>query len=73
MDLDALSPMYDAGDQHFYVFELTRLRNGLFIIPFWWVTYHKQVHAESWKVVCHNVSFCKSSSDCSLANSHSLG
>lgn len=51
VDLDALSPMYDAGpEKHFYVNELTRTRDGSFIIPFRWIIYRKQVHAQSWRV-----------------------
>ena len=50
MDLDALSPMYDAGSKHFYVNELTELQDQTLVIPFRWVISHGVVHAESWRV-----------------------
>ncbi|KAI0696508.1 hypothetical protein BC835DRAFT_1405920 [Cytidiella melzeri] len=50
MNLDALSPMYNAHEKHYYVNKLTQLRNGEFIIPFRWVIYRKAVHAQSWAV-----------------------
>lgn len=45
MDLDLLSPMYNTGGRHFYVKELTQMRDGSYIIPICWVTYRKRTHA----------------------------
>ncbi|KAJ7583762.1 hypothetical protein C8J56DRAFT_893430 [Mycena floridula] len=61
MDLDLLSPMFDAGDsQHFYVNEIAMLRHSIllvprpcttsFVIPIRWVIYQKAVHAESFLI-----------------------
>jgi hypothetical protein len=43
LDLDALSPMYDAGDRHFYVNELSRLNDGRLVVPVRWVMYHGEL------------------------------
>lgn len=42
ISLDALSPMYNAGVKHFYVNELSRLRDGSYIIPLRWVIFKKK-------------------------------
>ncbi|KAF7303524.1 hypothetical protein MIND_00581600 [Mycena indigotica] len=50
MDLDALSPMYDAGNAHFYVNELCRVKDGHFVIPIRWVTVNSAVCADCYSV-----------------------
>ncbi|THU93255.1 hypothetical protein K435DRAFT_670511, partial [Dendrothele bispora CBS 962.96] len=51
MDLDILSPMYDAKNgRHFYVFEISRLRDGQLVIPIRWIIAEKQVCADAFKV-----------------------
>ncbi|KAF7316136.1 hypothetical protein MIND_00131700 [Mycena indigotica] len=50
MDLDALSPMYDAGNAHFYVNELCRLKDGRFVIPIRWVTMNSAICADCYSV-----------------------
>ncbi|THU81724.1 hypothetical protein K435DRAFT_808835 [Dendrothele bispora CBS 962.96] len=51
MDLDILSPMYDAQNGcHFYVFEIARLKDGQLVIPIRWIIAEHQVFADAFKV-----------------------
>jgi hypothetical protein len=51
MDLDILSPMFDAGTSHYYVNELALLKNGDFVIPIRWVTMGGKVYADAYSVI----------------------
>ncbi|KAJ6558925.1 hypothetical protein B0H10DRAFT_2240688 [Mycena sp. CBHHK59/15] len=48
MDLDILSPMYNAAGKHYYVNEVSRLQDGRFVIPVRWVTFRGKVYADAY-------------------------
>ncbi|KAF7335904.1 hypothetical protein MSAN_02327500 [Mycena sanguinolenta] len=50
MDLDILSPMYAAGPKHYYINEVSQLRDGNFAVPIRWVTFHGKVYADAFAV-----------------------
>ncbi|KAJ7205461.1 hypothetical protein GGX14DRAFT_644635 [Mycena pura] len=52
MDLDILSPMYDAKDlhSHFYVNEVARLASGDFVIPIRWLKYRGGICADAFAI-----------------------
>ncbi|KAF8905268.1 hypothetical protein CPB84DRAFT_1845065 [Gymnopilus junonius] len=52
VDQHTLSPMYDAGDRHYYINELARLKNSNFIIPVQWLEdTDGQVFADAYAIV----------------------
>jgi hypothetical protein len=58
MDLDILSPMYNAAGKHYYVNEVSRLQDGRFVIPVRWVTFRGKVYVDAYAVELNDqVSF----------------
>ncbi|KAF8959102.1 hypothetical protein BDZ97DRAFT_2045777 [Flammula alnicola] len=55
VDPHTLSPMYDAGNCHYYIDEVARLKNGTFIIPVRWLEYEDgNVCADAYAVTFDN-------------------
>ncbi|KAL1942832.1 hypothetical protein VTO73DRAFT_5072 [Trametes versicolor] len=50
LDRSALSPMFDAGDKHYYLDELSRLESGDLVIPSRWVMYRGVLYADAHRV-----------------------
>ncbi|EIM79308.1 uncharacterized protein STEHIDRAFT_69687, partial [Stereum hirsutum FP-91666 SS1] len=50
LSVDQLTPMVIHRDQHFYVNELTKCRDGSFIIPYRWIVRKGVMHADYHKV-----------------------
>ncbi|XP_006456915.1 hypothetical protein AGABI2DRAFT_47559, partial [Agaricus bisporus var. bisporus H97] len=52
MDRRFLSPMYANGDQHFYVDELAKLKDGRFVVPIRWLMNEEDhsVYADMWVI-----------------------
>lgn len=50
LDRSMLSPMFDAGDKHYYVDELAQLQDGRLVIPSRWVIYRGTLHVDVHRV-----------------------
>ncbi|KAJ7635602.1 hypothetical protein DFH06DRAFT_1336620 [Mycena polygramma] len=56
MNLDSLSPMYNAGASHYYVNEVALLKNGNFVIPVRWVKFRGKIYADAFKITFDDAS-----------------
>ncbi|KAJ7143259.1 hypothetical protein C8R46DRAFT_1167848 [Mycena filopes] len=50
MDLDSLSPMFAAGISHYYVNEVSRLKDGRFIIPIRWLKFRQKIYCDAYSI-----------------------
>ncbi|KAJ6584219.1 hypothetical protein B0H10DRAFT_1961890 [Mycena sp. CBHHK59/15] len=51
MNLNILSPMYDAGATHYYVNEVSLLKTGNFVVPIRWVLFRGRVYADAFSII----------------------
>ncbi|KAJ6538245.1 hypothetical protein B0H10DRAFT_1857348, partial [Mycena sp. CBHHK59/15] len=54
MNLDILSPMYDAGATHYYVNEVSLLKTGNFVVPIRWVLFRGRVYADAFSIILND-------------------
>ncbi|KAL0564415.1 hypothetical protein V5O48_017631 [Marasmius crinis-equi] len=50
LDVDLLSPMYDAGNKHYYIHKLACQANGDMVIPIRWIMVKGKVHVDAYTV-----------------------
>lgn len=67
VDLSDLTPMWAdwkcAKHRHFYVNELSQLKDASFFVPIRWVIFEKVEHAEGYRVTRDQVCFSHNSSE----------
>ncbi|KAJ6611416.1 hypothetical protein B0H10DRAFT_1953083 [Mycena sp. CBHHK59/15] len=51
MNLDILSPMYDARATHYYVNEVSLLKTRNFVVPIRWVLFRGRVYADAFSII----------------------